>query len=160
VPGVRPTDLKESLSLSMGIDGAGTLTLQDVQFMNVEAIEGLYAGRKIVRESQWATLGANERTSRSSSPTGCSASGASSTLHRLHPLAQWAKPALAWTILIGGSSWACWTELLMRRQWAEHERFAFPLTLPPKTLFAEETDAQGRVFRPIFRNRVMWFASA
>ena len=46
--------------------------------------------------------------------------------------------------------------MLMRKQWVEHERFTFPLTILPKTVFDETTTPDGKVVRPILRNHVMW----
>ena len=43
----------------------------------------------------------------------------------------------------------------MRKQWAENERFTFPLTIVPKQLFAEQ---DGKLI--ILRNKVMWLGFA
>ena len=59
-PVIIPTDIKEKLTLYFGISGQGTLMLQDIQFFNVEAVEGLYTGRKFVREAHLSAFGPNE----------------------------------------------------------------------------------------------------
>ncbi|MBI2437627.1 MAG: hypothetical protein HYV36_02280, partial [Lentisphaerae bacterium] len=70
---------------------------------------------------------------------------------------QWTAPALAWTALIGGLFIGfLGLNLLMRKQWSEHERFSFPQTILPRNLLAEEQSRAGNWYYPLFRNRAMW----
>ena len=153
-----PTDLKDRLTFQIGLTGAGKLTLQDVEFFNVEAIEGAYAGRRVVTASELAKLDQSERNFTIVRPDHLlSLAGLKYLVTGFIPLQQWKQPAIAWGTLVAALFMGfLGLNVLMRKQWVEHERFTFPLTILPKALFEETTMPDGKVVRPIFRNRVMW----
>jgi hypothetical protein len=126
--------------------------------MNVEAVEGLYSGRKLVGEDQLSSLGPDERDFTVVKPRNMlSVAGLNYLLHGFIPLKQWVTPAIAWTLLIGALFIGfLGLNMLMLRQWSVAERFSFPQTLLPKNLFAESDDGQGGVVRPLFRSRIFW----
>ena len=71
------------------------------------------------------------------------------------PWGAWLVPMLAWgsfIIAIYLMMIACM--VLIRRQWVEHERLAFPLVQLP--LEMAETGNAGQVLGPFFKNPVMW----
>lgn len=148
-----PGDLRECLTLVLVLRGQGSLAVREMEFLNIEAIEGLYAGRRLIREEHLEKLGPNERDFTVVRPRRLwGLQGFRYLLSGLIPLEQWREPALAWTALIGGLFLGfLGLNLLMRKQWADHERFTFPLTILPKRLFEEDSD--GFV---LFRNRLMW----
>ena len=49
-PVALPSALQTNLTLAVGLRGPGRLAVQDIQFMNVEAVESAYAGRQVVSE--------------------------------------------------------------------------------------------------------------
>lgn len=152
-PVTIPPSVTNRLTVAITLRGEGTLALLDLQFMNVEAVEGLYSGRQEVRASRLDTLGPHERNFTVVRPDRLlSVAGVRYLLSGGIPLGQWVQPAAAWSLLIG-ALFAGFLGLntLMRKQWVEHERFTFPLTLLPKYLL-EQRD--GRLL--VFRNRVMW----
>lgn len=153
-----PSDLRENITLQIGINGEGKLTVQDVQFFNIEAVEGAYSGRNVVREKNLVKLDANERNFTIVRPDNLlSLAGLKYLFTGYIPLDQWIRPAIAWSLLIGALfAGFLGLNVLMRKQWVENERFTFPLTILPKNLFAEEQDGRGVWVRSIFRNRVMW----
>tara|TARA_B100000809_G_scaffold86634_1_gene84990 strand:+ start:1143 stop:3755 length:2613 start_codon:yes stop_codon:yes gene_type:complete len=157
-PVTIPSDLQQALTIRISMRGSGTAAVQDIQFFNNEAIEGLYSGIQIVRESEADGLGPNERGVLHVRPD--SLHGLRGFVYLLKgyiPLEQWLRPAVAWTILISAIFLALYgANILMRRQWVANERFTLPLTYFPKMLFATETDANGKRYLPIFRNRIMW----
>lgn len=155
-----PKSLKEKFNIEVGISGPGKLALQDVQFFNVQAVEGLYTGRKVVQARHYGQLKENERDFTIARPDNMfSAAGLSYLVHGFIPLRQWIMPALAWTMLIGALFIGfLGFNVLMRRQWVESERFTFPLNLLPRHLFGDEEGADG--VRGIFRNKVMWIGFA
>ena len=157
-PVAIPEDLKSRLTLYVGLTGQGTLSIQDVQFLNVEAIEGVYSGRKVAHQRNAGALGPNERNFTVVRPDRMfSLAGLGYLVHGYIPLRQWLQPAIAWGLLIGGLFLGfLGLNILMRKQWVDHERFTFPLTILPKTLFAERED--GRL--AIVRNRVVWIGFA
>ena len=157
-----PIGMRDKMTFSVGVRGEGNVTVQDLQFFNVEAITGGYAGRKIVRESDLDKLGEDERNFTLVKPDNMlSLAGLKFLLTGYIPLNQWARPAIAWTLLIGALFMGfLGLNVLMRKQWGENERFTFPLTILPRNLFADATDEQGHAHRAIFRNRIMWLGFA
>jgi hypothetical protein len=152
-PVVIPSSLTNRLVLTVGLHGQGTLAMHDLQFFDVEAVEGLYAGRHVIRRSQLDTLGPHERNFTRVRPDNLfSFAGLRYLGSGGIPLRAWAQPALAWTMLVGALFAGFFgLNVLMRKQWVEYERFTFPLTILPKRLLQVEN---GRL--AIFRNRVMW----
>lgn len=157
-PVTIPLELKDRLNLVVGVRGEGQVTVRQVEFMNVEAVEAAYTGRQVVRASQLDALPANQRNSTVVRPDNLfSLAGVKYLVTGFIPLDQWVRPLLAWSVLIAGLfAGFLAVNVLMRKQWVEHERFTFPLTILPKNLFATETDAQGKTYLTILRNRVMW----
>jgi hypothetical protein len=153
-----PADLQRALSFKITLSGPGTLAVHDLEFMNIQAVEGLYTGVNIVRDGDVARLGPHERNFTLRKPdTLLSLAGLRYLLRGFIPLEQWAQPALAWTLLIGALFLGFFgLNVLMRKQWLEHERFAFPMNILPHALFTEATDARGRPYLPLLRNRWLW----
>src|ERR1051325_11612630 len=156
-----PTDLKEALSFSIGLIGDGDLALQDIQFFNVEAVAGAYAGRKVVRASQLGTDRKSTRDFTLVRPDNLlSFQGIKYLVAGYIPLSQWRNPAIAWSLLVGSLFVGfLGLNVLMRKQWVENERFTFPLTILPKNLLPEESSS-GAVVRTIVQNRIMWIGLA
>ena len=75
------------------------------------------------------------------------------------PWGAWATPLFFWGILASLFTVAtfCFANLL-RRQWVENERFAFPLVALPVLLAADPPP--GRSVNALFRNPLFWFAVA
>jgi hypothetical protein len=77
---------------------------------------------------------------------------------RAVPWKRWARPAVAWGVLLAG----LWGALLclsviVRRQWAENERLPFPLATVYTSLI--EPPPPGRGFNNLLRNRWLWIAA-
>ncbi|HOF89041.1 MAG TPA: hypothetical protein PLZ36_13205, partial [Armatimonadota bacterium] len=153
-----PVTLEETLTLRIGLTGPGKLTVQDVQFFNSQAVEGVYTGVKVRRASHYDDLGPGERDFTLRRPDNLfSFAGLAYVAQGYIPMQQWVMPMFAWTLLIGALFLGfLGFNVLMRRQWVDSERFTFPMNILPRQLFAEETDAQGRPYLAIFRNKVMW----
>lgn len=161
-PLILPASLDKELHFTIGLNGPGRLQVRDLEFINVEAVEGLYAGRKVVKESELAALGPDERNFTLVRPDRLvSLRGLKYLLTGYIPLDQWARPLLGWSALILALFAGFYgLNLLMRKQWAEHERFSFPLNIVPRHLFTESIGPDGEVSVPLFRNRVMWLGFA
>ena len=156
-PVTIPPSLTNRLTLCISLRGQGTLAIHDVQCINAEAVEGLYTGRHVVRASALPSLGSHERNFTLVKPdTMLSLAGARYLLAGGIPIRPWLRPLAAWSALVAALfAGFMGLNLLMRKQWVEHERFTFPLTLLPKRLFQDE---DGRWV--IFRNRVAWAGAA
>lgn len=157
-----PRELAQQLHLVVTLRGAGALAVQDLEFFNNEATEGLYSGRGIVHASDLEKLGPHERDFLTVKPDRMfSLAGLRYLFTGFIPWGQWARPLLAWLALIGAIfTGLLGLNLIMGRQWAENERFSFPQTILPRHLFADVPDAGGGVRFPIFVNRVMWLGFA
>lgn len=157
-----PVSLTNELRLIVGLEGPGRLTLQDIEFMNVEAIEGLYSGRKLVSESGLSQLDESERDFTVVKPDSLfSLRGLKYLAAGLIPVRDWARPMAMWGALFGALfAGLLGLNILMRRQWAENERLLFPLALLPRHLLSEDESAVGEARFPIFRNRAMWLGFA
>ncbi len=157
-----PTSLQRTLALTIGLNGPGTLALQDLHFFNVRATEGAYLGMKVARASTYQKLGDYERDFTLQKPDNMfSLAGLRYLVTGFIPLDQWLQPALAWSILIGALFMGfLGFNVLMRKQWVENERFTFPLNTVPKLLFLGETDDLRGTVQSLFRNRLMWIGFA
>ncbi|MHB9134093.1 MAG: DUF6785 family protein [Armatimonadota bacterium] len=153
-----PEDLEHSLTFNIGVNGPGKLTVQDIQFFNSQAVEGLYSGVKIVSEKNQGKLKPYEQNFTIVKPDNMlSKAGVLYILRGFIPLEQWVLPALAWTVLIGALFMGfLGLNVIMRKQWLEHERLTLPMNILPRELFTEEADGTGRIILPIFRNKIMW----
>ncbi len=153
-----PPDLDKTMRFELGIRGPGRLSVRNVAFFNVEAVQGLYSGRKMVRESDLSKLGPNERDFTIVRPDRLfSLKGLKYLVTGFIPMRQWGMPIFAWSALVAALfAGFLGLNLLMRKQWAEYERFSFPLIILPRQLFTESMGLNGKILFPIFRNRVMW----
>lgn len=74
-----------------------------------------------------------------------------SSFYRPEVLRAWATPILAWTCFMTALLWvANCMNVLVRRQWADHERLTFPITWLPLEMTDSRPDA------PFFRSWLMW----
>ena len=71
----------------------------------------------------------------------------------------WAAPLLYWAIfgLALFLAMAC-LMVIIRRQWVEHERLAYPMVQLPLAMIAD--DGRGRAIKPLFRSGLMWLGFA
>lgn len=157
-----PPDLQRTLRLELALRGAGRLSVRQAEFFNVQAVQGLYSGRNVVRESDWHKLGPNERNFTLVRPDRLfSLKGLRYLLTGFIPWGQWARPLLAWSALVLALfAGFLGLNLLMRKQWTDNERFSFPLIIPARHLFTESVDPDGSIRTPIFRNRILWIGFA
>lgn len=157
-PFAIPTDLKKDLKFYVGLNGPGTLAVQDIELYNSQAVEGAYMGRFVVREKDWNKLGDHERNFTIMKPDNMmSLGGLKYILTGFIPLDQWKTPAIAWTILIAAIFLGFMGfNIIMRRQWVESERFTFPMNILPRHLFADEEGGAAKALQGIFYNPIMW----
>jgi hypothetical protein len=157
-PLVIPREMRQQLTITISLNGPGKLTIHDLQFLNTQAVEGAYAGRNVVRQSNWSRLGNHERDFTLVKPDHMfSLDGLKYLLIGFIPLDQWIRPLLAWASLIGALFLGfLGFNVLMRKQWVENERLAFAMNILPRQLFQEEMDVNGRIHRPIFRRTGFW----
>src|SRR5690606_35378034 len=72
-------------------------------------------------------------------------------------LSAWATPALSWAIFVGAMfTGVICLMVIVRRQWVENERLAFPLAGVYHSLI--EAPEEGRMFNALFRSTGFWVA--
>ena len=72
------------------------------------------------------------------------------------PWSAWMRPLAAWIPFILAFYWVLFcTGVLLRGQWVENERLAFPLTRLPLAMI-EDVDDRGRLVGRLFRRPLLW----
>jgi len=155
-----PTDLHKQLTLQIGLNGEGTLAVQDVELLNIKALQSAYTGVHMVRKGHLPALAENERDTLVIKPDNMfSLSGLAYLLQGFIPLGQWVKPILTWLwIIVALFIGFLGFNVLMRKQWVDNERFTFPMNILPRQLFGGDVDELSGTVRSIVSNKVMWIA--
>lgn len=157
-PLVIPKGLRQQLTLAVGLTGPGRLTVQDLQFFNNMAVEGMFAGRRVVQQKHAAAMGDDERTFLQVKPDSIfSWAGIVYLVTAYVPWGQWVMPLLAWSLLIGALFLGFLSfNIIMRKHWVENERLTFPLNIFPRYLFGEETTSVAEALKVLCTNRLVW----
>ena len=152
-----PAGAKDYVLVEFGLKGAGQVALSDAQLYSVGALEGIYKGKVIVTESQYAKLPVAEQGGLIVKPDNMwSWSGMEFLLAGYIPVREWATPMFAWTsiiLLVLLATLAVGS--IMRKQWMDRERYQMPLT----RITAALTDDEGQTdeaMPAIWRNKLMW----
>ncbi|HYE06256.1 MAG TPA: DUF6785 family protein [Planctomycetota bacterium] len=123
--GVRVPAAAERIAIEIGLHGPGEVELRRARALDVAALE-------------WAITG---RPDAADLPAGA-----------LVPWRDWARPLAAWGGFIALLFAVTWSvNVLMRRQWIEHERYALPMARVPAALCG--LDERGTA---IWRERWLW----
>ncbi len=163
-----PSDLKQTYTILIGLNGPGKLAIQDVEFFNSQAVEGAYTGAKVIRASKLKLspeeggLPDNERDFTFVKPDNMfSLAGIKYLCTGFIPLQQWVRPIIAWTLLIGALFMGFFgSNVLMRKQWVDSERFTFPMNILPRQLFGEDAQDIGTIVQRLVKNKVLWIGFA
>jgi hypothetical protein len=157
-----PEGAERTLTMEIGLQGAGILYVADPQLRSVLAMEQLFTGRSIISEEAFAALPEHQRHGLVVLPDNlASLAGIKYLLTGFIPWNEWWRPMLAWggmlsLILIGTLSVA----VIMRRKWIDSERFSLPLTRIPMMIIGEPGESGKSILPGIWRNRVMWIGFA
>ncbi len=147
----------ESVTLEFSLSGAGRLALCEPKLFSVAALEGIYKGKKVVRQSEFDALPPAQRANLLVKPdTMWSLAGIRFLLAGYIPVRDWAGTLFTWTsfvvlLLLGTLA----INIIMRRQWLENERFVMPVAKIPEAL-ADIGLRGGDGSRSIWTNRLMW----
>lgn len=157
-PVAIPYEIKDKLTISIGLSGPGTLSVHDVQFFNSQAVEGAFTGVNVVRKSNYDKLAQDERNFTVVKPDNMfSPDGLGYLLRGFIPVKQWVTPMIMWSLLIGALFMGFFGfNIIFRKQWVESERFTFPMNIFPRQFFGEDAVDLGGMARGIFRSRAMW----
>lgn len=146
-----PRDVDKGVNLTFRLTGPGTASVTDVVMFSNEALARLHKGSTEVAASDLARLPENNRDAMLVRPE--SAVGQIGyALAGYIPYRQWATPLIYWvSIVMAMFLGLLGLGVILRKQWADIERFSFPLIVLPKLLIDEKEDGQ-RVIRPIYRD--------
>ncbi|OPZ23764.1 MAG: hypothetical protein BWZ02_03099 [Lentisphaerae bacterium ADurb.BinA184] len=149
-----PSEPGEHVELVFTLEGPGRAAVADVVFFSNEAIARLYKGSTEVRRGDLERVPESERGSLLVRPDNlASPAGVWYVLKGYVPYRQWLVPLVYWmSIVLAVFLCTLGMGVILRRQWADNERFPFPLVMLPRLLI--EDDPGGRPgLRPIFRKR-------
>ncbi len=150
---------RERVRIEFGLRGRGEAVFADPKLMSVLALEGAFRGRKLMLQSEYEALPEAQR------PAGVviepdnlwSLAGLLFLLKGHIPLREWLRPAAVWSayvLLLCGAFLA--VNVIMRKRWAESERYPLPNTRIPLLLFGADEANGGRALPSIWRNRYLW----
>ncbi len=159
VYGVIPArECVSNLVVQIGYRGRGRVTLADPKFFSVYAVESCFRGRKMIDEKDWLALPPAER------PAGAvvrpsnlwSLRGLAFFIKGYIPLRDWVRPAIIWSsfvLLLLGALFC--VNVVMRRKWAESERYPMPNTRIPLAIIGAN-DTEDSPWASIWTNRFVW----
>ncbi|MCS7048695.1 MAG: hypothetical protein NZ483_05315 [Verrucomicrobiae bacterium] len=143
----------EHVTISFGLSGPGTVVLADPKLFSVAALEWAYSGRVEVSAEEAARLAPHERAGVLVRPARwLSWEGLCYVVTAYIPVRAWITPAVAWSslvLLLLAATFAI--AVLMRRLWAEHQRYLFPTFQIPALWLAGSGDEPS-----IWRRRALW----
>lgn len=147
-----PSDVREHIDIVFALSGPGRAAITDITLFSNEALARLYKGSTEVRESDLAMAPDNSRDALLVRPDKLlSPSGLWYALKGYIPYRQWVVPLLYWcSIVIAIFLCLLGIGVIFRKQWAENERFSFPMVVLPRLLL-EQKDEKGKLIRPLFR---------
>ena len=157
--GVSPGEnCHSNVTIQLGLKGRGSVTFADPKLMSVYALETAFRGRKMIRESEYNALPPAER------PAGVvikpdnmwSLKGLTFLIKGYIPIREWLRPAAVWGsyMLMLCLAFFC-INVMMRKKWAESERYPMPNTRIPLAIIGAE-DRVDRPFSAIWGNRWTW----
>lgn len=158
--GVRlPPGIRDYATVEFGLAGPGRLELADAKLFSVAALESAFTGKQQVSEREYAALPETERAGLVVKPdTLWSWRGIKYILGAYIPWRDWAQPLASWTTFFALILLAtlCIT-VILRKQWAENERYPMPLTRIPLALLGLDDQTKPDARLPaIWKNPMMW----
>ncbi|MBQ6924616.1 MAG: hypothetical protein IJQ73_08245 [Kiritimatiellae bacterium] len=160
--GVYPARACQSnLVLRIGLKGRGSVEIADPRFFSVAPLMGIFQGRKIVEEAEWERMTPAQRPPYAAVRPAKRWSLRSLAFHLggLVPFRPWARPLAIWGgyVLLLLTALFC-LNTIMRRKWAESERYPMPNARIPLALAGAGPGDEGSdaPFAAIWRNRWAW----
>lgn len=155
-------EAKESVQMELGLSGVGKLALYDPKLFSVAAMEQIYSGRRLIKQSEYDKLPEVERAGLVPQPDNMiSPRGLWFLITGYIPLRPWLTPAIAWSALVFLILLATLAlNVIMRKQWAENERYPFPLFQIPYALIGTEDESPRAAFAAVWKNPYLWVGFA
>jgi hypothetical protein len=157
--GVTPgANCQSNITVQLGLKGRGSVTFADPKLMSVYALEAAFRSRKMMTESEYKALPPDAR------PAGIvikpdnmwSLKGLTFLIKGYIPIREWLRPAAVWGSYMFMLCLAFFCiNVMMRKKWAESERYPMPNTRIPLAMIGAE-DKVDRPFSSLWRNRWAW----
>lgn len=150
-----PRDMSDYVDIVFMLEGVGRAAVTDITFFNNEALARMRKGSLEITESDEHRVPDNQKNSLLVRPDNLvTPRGIAYTLKGYIPYGQWIMPLAYWTsIVVAVFLCLLGISVIFRKQWADNERFSFPLVVLPRLLLEEKQDG-GHTIRPLFRNRM------
>ena len=154
---VFPHGIEQSVTVELGLAGIGKVAFDDLQLIDISALDDAFTGRRVVSQAIYDRLPEEERAGLFVKPDNLFSWRGLRFLFWEYPSArEWLAPVAAWglyalIVLMGGFALMA----IMRRQWVENERYPLPLMQIPRYILGGINGSEGAVPR-IFRNPLMW----
>jgi hypothetical protein len=147
-----PRDIEQTAAIEITLEGDGRVAVTDVNFFSSESLARLRKGTSEVAASDLEHLPADKRDALLVRPDDLySPAGIWYVMKGYVPWGEWRQPLLYWSsIVLAVFCCLLGISVILRRQWADNERFAFPLVVIPKLLI-EQREEGGKLIRPLFR---------
>lgn len=151
-------DAKDNVQMEMGLSGIGSLAVYDPKLFSVAPMEQMYSGRKLITASEYEKLPETERAGLVVKPDNMfSPAGLWFLVTGYIPLGPWLTPAIAWASLVFLILLATLAlNVIMRKQWAENERYPFPLFQIPYALLGNEDENPRAAFAAVWKNPYLY----
>jgi len=152
---IMPRGMDSYVDILFVLEGKGRVALTDLVFFSNEPIARMLRGTTQVHESDLAAIPGNERDAMLVCPDRIvSPRGIWYTLKGYIPYRAWLQPTIYWSVIVG-AMFMCLLgiSVIFRRQWAENERFIFPMVMLPRLLIEQKIE-NGRLVRPLFRKKI------
>ena len=165
---IMPPDAEKYVRVQIGLSGVGEVALCDPKVFSVAALEGAYKGQAVIRRSEYEKLQNENKDLPREKRTDLanlivkpdkmwSLAGLRFLVAGYIPVKDWVRTAVAWAtpiflLLLG----TLLINVLMRKQWAERERYPFPLFQIPRAIIGQEDEPPEQGFARVWRSRFLW----
>jgi len=155
---VLPPSVAGGVVVEFGLKGPGEVVMADPKLMNVSALDRAYTGMRLISREEFEALPEGERGGLLVKPgSWWSWEGAKFLLAGYIPLRDWGQTAVAWSVpilLLLAGLFAL--AVIMRRQWAENERYPLPLARIPVMLIGEPDEPGTVPWGRVWTLRIFW----
>ena len=153
-----PQEMERSITLELGLEGPGKITLSDPIWVDNLALQLIYSGRPYVTRDLYQTLSPAEKVGVVVWPERwISKEGLRFLLTGFVPWSDWWRPAIAWSgfaVLLLAGVFALTS--MLRRQWLESERYPVPFAMIPTMLIGGGEGADPR--ESLWGKPIFWIA--
>ncbi|MCL1857143.1 MAG: hypothetical protein FWF84_05860, partial [Kiritimatiellaeota bacterium] len=159
---VLPPSAVEGIVVEFGLKGPGEVVMADPRLMDVSALDRVYSGVKLVSRTEYEALPEGERGGLLVKPDSWwSLAGVKFLVSGYIPLKDWGQTAVAWSVpllLLLAGLFAL--AVVVRKQWAENERYPMPIARIPTMLIGEPDEEGETPWGRVWKLPIFWGGAA